>query len=60
MKMTIFSKLTPECSSSSDDLLDHLAGDIGQAEVAACVAVGQAFVIDPDGYRLEAYCSAEA
>ena len=34
---------------SRDYLVDDLAGDIGQAEVSALEAVGEAFVVEPEG-----------
>src|SRR4051794_24035982 len=37
---------TGRTPSSREDVVDHGAGDVGQAEVAAGVAEGQAFVVD--------------
>ncbi len=33
---------------SGEDVADHLAGDVGEAEVAAGVAVGEAFVVEAE------------
>ena len=38
---------------SGDDRCDHIAIDIRQAEVAACVAIGEMLVINAEQMQLE-------